>query len=428
MKKQELAPSLQQAPTKERPYGVTKINQPGWENISFVIPPPPPRVITSGLPYVLISEALRVLNSLPSPQEMSEQDRLINYLFVRREVVQSSRLEGTWSTIDHVLSPDEFSDQKNGKDEHQAVRSYATILEEVIEDTLKRKEKIFTTSLICKIHKKIVEIDPNSKGIPGKLRTPGDPGSIVTIGGLNRKDDSIYNPAPPSEVSRCLEEVLNWLGDKELAELGDAGMGLTLPVRLAIGHSHFEAVHPFTDGNGRTGRVLWSLQMVCAGHMPLYLSGYVEAMNAQYIQCLQEAQKKLNYNPLIEFICKAIVESHLEVKKSKEAISGLYEKWKDQGKFRKNSTAQRAIDVLLYRPIITSMVLQNELGISGPASTHAIKQLVSCKIIRLRTFEKRRPVYAAEELIELLSRPFGSDIELALEKAQRLLDQGGKED
>ena len=84
------------------------------------------------------------------------------------------------------------------------------------------------------------------------------------------------NPAPLTEVKRCLSDVIKWFDDENISQLGDAGAGLTLPMRLAIGHSHFEAVHPFTDGNGRTGRSLWALQMVTSGNMPLYLSGYVE--------------------------------------------------------------------------------------------------------------------------------------------------------
>lgn len=53
-------------------------------------------------------------------------------------------------------------------------------------------------------------------------------------------------------------------------------MGLSLPVRMAVGHAHFEAVHPFNDGNGRIGRILWALQMIAEGKLPLYLSSYVE--------------------------------------------------------------------------------------------------------------------------------------------------------
>ena len=230
--------------------------------------------------------------SLPEYSKMSEIDKVINYLFIRREVVQSSRMEGTWSTIDHALTPGEISDNNEGKSEHQAVRSYANLLEEVIQETVDIKEKVFTQDFVQRIQSKIVENDPKSSGIPGKLRTAGQPGAVVTIGKTRRPEESIYNPVPAEYVKNSLELVMEWFRNTELAQLGDAGAGgMSLPVRLAIGHAHFEAVHPFTDGNGRAGRALWPLQMVCAGNMPLYLSGYVELYKDDYGLALAAAQK-----------------------------------------------------------------------------------------------------------------------------------------
>ena len=207
MKIEDLAGPLRQKYTQDRGFGVVKLDEPDWKNIYFVVPPPPPREIKGALPYALIGEALKVIGGLPKYLEMSELDKLINYLFVRREVVQSSRLEGTWSTIDHALTPGEISDFEKGKNEHQAVRSYASLLEDIIEQTSKKNEKIFTADFICQVQSRIIENDPNSIGVPGKLRTPKRPGSIVTIGGGIRKENSAYNPAPASEVKRCLNEV-----------------------------------------------------------------------------------------------------------------------------------------------------------------------------------------------------------------------------
>ncbi len=374
------------------------------------------------MPYKLIAEAMKVLASLPGLAEMTDIDRIVNNLFIRREVVQSSRLEGTWSTVDHALTPSDLSEAGTGKDQHVAVRSYAKIIDKIVAEAMNKKEKIYSINLVREIQRRIVEHDPQSRGVPGKLRTPGEPGSLVTIGGLNRKEDSRYNPAPPQEVRRCLEEVMDWFGDEDLALQGDAGQGLSLPVRLAVGHAHFEAVHPFTDGNGRTGRTLWAIQMVCAGFAPLYLSGYVEVRKDAYVAALAIAQKKLNYVPLIEFICHAIIESQLEHRKSQEAIAGMPGLWQRRGEFRKNSAAERALRLLIRSPIITSLTLQEGLGISGPASTNAINQLVERKIIKKRHFENRRPLYAAEEMIQILARPFGSEVELALEKGQSILE------
>lgn len=243
----------------------------------------------------------------------------------------------------------------------------------------------------------------------------------MTIGGGLRKENSIYNPAPASEVERCLKEVMEWLSDSELAQLGDVGGGLSLPVRIAIAHSHFEAVHPFTDGNGRAGRTLWPLQMVCAGNMPLYLSGYVEEYKEDYINSLQEAQKRLNYIPLIEFICNAIIESSIEAKKTKKVIIKLEDIWQERGRFRAKSAPRRALKLLLTNPIVSSSFLEKELGVKSSAANDAIKALVNKKIIRYRRTESRHKIYAAEELIQILSRPFGSEIELAIEKAELLL-------
>ncbi|MBT3980476.1 MAG: Fic family protein [Bacteriovoracaceae bacterium] len=423
MKIKELAEKLQQKFIDGQECGIVKVDHRDWQNIYFVVPPPPPKTLTDKLDYGLVGEALKILNGLPQFSEMSELDMLINYLFVRREAVQSSRLEGTWSTIDHALTPGEISDSGESKNEHQAVRCYANLFEGILKKATEEKAEIFTEEFVCSVQKRIVENDPNSSGVPGKLRTPNEPGSIVTIGGGQRSENSIYNPAPASEVRRCLNDVLEWFRDDEMAQMGDAGAGgLSLPIRLAIGHSHFEAIHPFTDGNGRTGRTLWPIQMISAGNMPLYLSGYVEAKKEKYGAALAESQKRLNYGPIIEFICNAIIESNLETKKTKETIKSLEDRWQERGRFREKSASKRALRLLLTSPIITNAFLQKELGVSKTASNEAIKTLEERKVIRYRKLEKRQKVYAAEELIQVLSRPFGSEVELALEKAEILLE------
>jgi len=205
-------------------------------------------------------------------------DKLLSYYFVRREAVESSRLEGTWSTIDEVLTPG--ADQNDGPnaDGRHSVRGYASALETHLARAAELHEKVFTQETVRRIHAEIVAKDPNLRGEPGVLRAPGRGRAVVQIGGSFRKEESTYNPAPPAFVASSLKSVLDWLADGALAQRGDAGVsGFTLPVRLALAHAHFEAVHPFPDGNGRVGRALWPLQMACSDKMPLYLSGFVEA-------------------------------------------------------------------------------------------------------------------------------------------------------
>lgn len=416
MRRSELHAKLQQIYTLEKEMGVVKPIENGYQNTFFVVPPPPPIVLDETLPYPIISKALKSMSSLPSYNEMSEVDRLVQYLFVKREAIESSRLEGTWSTIDHALTPTDILNEEKENNEHASIRSYAKIIENLMDQIQEKKEEAINLELIKKIHFEITKNDPQTKGPSGEIRK-----HYVQIGGLYRIENSKYNPCPPEYINQKLNEVIKWLSNRDFAEKADAGMGLSLPIRLAIGHSHFEAVHPFADGNGRTGRALWPIQMVAAGFSPLYLSGFVEVNKRDYIDSLEQAQKKLKYSPIIEFLSTAIIESYLENKKTKYEILRLPKKWKERGNFRKNSAGERCLELLIKYPIITSKVIEEELNISAPAAARALKQLVHGKIIIERPKEKRKKVYAAEEVIQLLSKSFDTDPIFALEKAYRLL-------
>lgn len=425
MRQDELTSRLRKKYDARRGFGITKVEVRGYENIWFVVPPPPPRELPQGLPLYAMGRANATLSRLPTFAEMGPLDKLINYFFVRREAVESSRMEGTWSTIDSILTPAEVFDTEQAKSENLSVKGYAHALEKQFNKAFKEKEKVFTEKLICEIHKDIVLKDPSYKGTPGALRKPGQPGSLVQIGGSFRKEESTYNPAPPKHVRLSLRKVLDWLADEELAQKGDAGLtGFTLAVRLAIGHAHFEAVHPFPDGNGRVGRALWPLQMICANQMPLYLSGFVEDQKTVYSKALQEAQKKLNYAPIIEFICEAVVQSESEARVTRTAIETLPMRWKERAKFRVNSASFLALDVLLKKPILTTTILMKDLKISRQVATLAINQLVKRNIVRKRGKLGRIQFFAAEELIALLSRRFGTDAKEAIQSGYEAINRG----
>jgi Fic family protein len=283
------------------------------------------------------------------------------YLLVKREAVSSSRMEGTWSTVDEVLSPVK-SDV--GRSATASVRGYANALMFGVQAVTSDSLAALTPALLCDLHKRVTLKDPGFAGIAGRLRTPGQPGDVVQIGSFGRKEDSIYNPAPPRQVLRCLDEVLDWMSDESVLEPGDAGMGMALPVRMAVGHAHFEAVHPFSDGNGRLGRMLWALQMVAAGRLPLYLSSYVEAERTQYGEALQEAQKQLKYRRIIEFICRAIIASSVEEADTQRALQNLPSEWHRRGRFRRGSSAARSLDLLLRMPLLTIKLMATELDVS----------------------------------------------------------------
>ena len=105
MNRDELVDALRQPYSTERGFGTEKIGKTGYEHIWFVVLPKPPDTISEKLSLPLVREANLALQRRPTVQSASEIQRSIAYLLVRREAVSSSRMEGTWSTVDDVLSP-----------------------------------------------------------------------------------------------------------------------------------------------------------------------------------------------------------------------------------------------------------------------------------------------------------------------------------
>lgn len=417
MRRDELAEVLRQPYTPHRGFGVEKVDKPDYDNIWFVVPGGPPRELSEALSLPLVRNANRALQARPSMQSASSLQRTVAFLLMRREAVSSSRMEGTWSTVDEVLSPAADDDRSATA----AVRGYANALTFGIEAVLSDGISVVDRSLVCELHKRVMEKDPALHTIAGVLREPGSPGDVVQIGGIGRKEDSIYNPAPPAHVKRCLEDVLDWMTDSKLMDLGDAGMGMSLPVRMAVGHTHFEAVHPFSDGNGRVGRMLLALQMAGADRLPLYLSGYVEAEKAEYVAALQEAQRQLAYRRIIEFVCQAIVASGDEELETQRSLEGLPQEWQARGKFRRGSSAARALQLLLRTPVMTVALLAAELEVSVQAASQGLQRLEKAGVVRDRSMRGRNRIYAAEEVIAVLARSFGSDIDVVLQSARSAL-------
>lgn len=421
MRAEDLTGQLRQPYSTARGYGLARVGRPGYENIWFVVPPPLPELVPAGLPAGIIGAANEILQRRPRADDASDLDRLMAYLFARREAVSSSRMEGTWSTVDNVLAPQGADGEGPGKSAHQSVRGYAAALEYALGKMQRSGIDALTAELVSELHERVMSRDPVFQGIAGRIRSPGLPGDVVQIGSPGRKEDSIYNPAPPEHVARCLEGVLAWMRNRTLIEMGDAGMGMALPVRMAIGHAHFEAVHPFSDGNGRVGRILWPLQMAAAGQLPLYISGYVERNRDGYRAALEEAQKQLRYSAIVGFVAQAIIASHDEEKVSKAAMGDLQDAWLRRTNFRRDASAARALPVLIGMPILTARTLADRLGVSFQAASTALNALAARRVVRERTGQGRNRVFAAEEVIAILSRPFAEEPEIGLEEARRIL-------
>jgi Fic family protein len=420
MKKDELHPHLQKKYNSTLQYGVEKGISSPFNNTWFVIPKRPPEQCPRIENLKVMAEANKILQTIPKLDTLTKIDRLVLGLFIKREALSSSRMEGTWSTIDHVFTPGEFFD-KNEKSGRKSILGYANAVESVFDKASSNGISIITIKLIKDLHKKIMSEDPEFSGQAGLLRSEESPPLYVTIGGFPYIERSTYNPTPPQYVSEKISELLDWIKNDILIDMGNAGMGMGFITRMAIAHSHFEAIHPFRDGNGRVGRILMMLQMICEGYSPLYISNYIELKKSDYNKVLSQAQKKLNYAPIIHFFCEAFIACWEESQKTKKALLSLPIKWSQRGNFRKNSAADLFLEHLLTQPIFTVQAIMKTLKVSAPAANKAAELLVKKGIVRERTGFNRNRLFAAEEVISLLARSMIDPIENSLNQAQKLL-------
>jgi Fic family protein len=356
---------------------------------------PPEQGVALGTVAQRHSEATAAMARVQTLAAELKDPYLISRILPRREAVSSSAIEGTKSTLDELLSVEE-TDDAEASDSAVQVRDYALALDDFVPRARKEKNAIFTVDLVRELHRTVMRGDKEYKDTPGELRS-----RVVWIGGTDIAY-STYNPTPPEDIARCLEETMDYLRCE-----GMQAVQQDLIVRMAIAHSHFEAVHPFRDGNGRVGRLLLPLMMAADDRIPLYLSPYIEANKGRYYASLKAAQQRLEWYEAVGFIADAITGTVNELAVTREALSKLSELWQARRKFRAESGALNALKVLPHYPVLTIKRLANILDISFPAATQAVEQLIDAGVLTERTGYKRNRVFSASEALSIINRPFG---------------------
>ncbi len=345
-----------------------------------------------------IQQADQIATLLPNHFPLSR-------VLVRQEAVNSSSIEGTHSTLDAVLEAEEAEDGDAETDEATTqVREYALALEGALIEIQRKRRDGFTLDLISGLHRSLMASDKAYKDVPGQFRD-----CVVWIGG-DQIEHSTYNPTPPEDISACMAEHLAYLRTDGMQPFEQS-----IILRLAIAHAHFEAIHPFRDGNGRVGRLLLPLMMTADGRAPLYLSPYIAAHKQTYYDALKSAQQRLDFAPLVELLSVAIINAVEEARDTIQAFEQLATIWSKRAKFRAGSAAQRSLRLLSAYPVVTAKRLSNALGTTYSAANNGLSSLVSAGILTELTGHRRNRMFAAREVLRIFNRPFGEKPELPTE-------------
>jgi Fic family protein len=359
---------------------------------AYVPPPLPPRppVDISGL-LPLIEQANRALGRLDGITSILPAPPLFLFMYVRKEALLSSQIEGTQSSLSDLLLFENDELPLIGIDEVQEVSNYVAAMEFGV----KRLAEGFPLSLrlIREIHDILLRKGRGSSKQPGEFRR-----SQNWIGGT-RPGNAIFVPPPPNEMMACLDNFEKFLHDDTTPTL----------MRTALAHVQFESIHPFLDGNGRLGRLLITLMLCAEGVLKqpmLYLSLFFKMRRQQYYDLLQEVRDRGTWEKWIEFFLTGVVETANEAVETAQQILALFED--DRAHIRtlgRSASSTLQVHELLQRqPIIGIVPASRALKISHPTVIKAITNLQKLGIVKEVTGKRRGRLFAYSRYMDILNR------------------------
>lgn len=390
MKSSDLSPAIRKTlvPLEEYP------------GASAIVPPAPPmRVPIAGVegPLMAAHEALARLQSrmaaLPNPE-------LILRTLDRREAVRSSQIEGTNAGVDHVFEYEATGSDQGLPVDVRVTTNYVHALDHGLREVRRLgSSQALSLDLIRSLHARLMDGDESylRKDRPGQFRTRQN-----WIGGLRIYDAKII-PPPPSRLDgplADLERALRYVPTEE------EQYSISVVLRMAILHAHFELIHPFIDGNGRVGRMLMPLMLAAENYPPVYLAGYLKAYQEEYYRTLSGAQLQERWPEWIGFLARAVEVSCQDAIETAESLLAIRAGWAQAlAHLRRDASALAALDVILGNPVITANLLKERLQISFPAANSAIEQLQAKGILQPVHKAGRSRTFVAHEVIARLDKP-----------------------
>src|SRR5262245_28409660 len=284
------------------------------ETVHAYLPPPLPPTPPLDLPRLLalIERANQALGRLDGMTAILPSTKLFVFMYVRKEALLSSQIEGTQSSLSDLLL---FENQETPfvpLDDVQEVSNYIAAMNH----GLKRLAGGFPLSLrlIKEMHRELLSKGRGSSKQPGEFRR-----SQNWIGGT-RPGNAAFVPPSPERVMECMGDLERFLHERT-----------TYPalIRAALAHVQFETIHPFLDGNGRLGRLLITLMLCEEGTLKepiLYLSLYFKTHRARYYELLQEVRRKGDWETWLEFFLEGVTETSEQGVASARRLMALFAK------------------------------------------------------------------------------------------------------
>lgn len=338
-------------------------------------------------------QALLALGRLDSVSALLPDTSLFLYMYVRKEAVLSSMIEGTQSSLSDLLLFE--LDQEPGVplDDVREVSNYVAALDHglrLLEEGLPLSLRLFR-----EIHGVLLNKGRGRSQTPGEFRR-----SQNWIGGT-RPGNAAFVPPPAEEVLECMSKLELFLHDQPEPT--------PVLLKAALAHVQFETIHPFLDGNGRLGRLLITLllyeQKVLREPM-LYLSLYFKTHRQHYYELLNNVRLTGDWEAWLDFFAEAVIATATQAVETAQQLLDLSNQDRDKisGLGRAAASTLQIHRALMEHPITTSGWLVEKTGITPATVNKALGHLEQLGIVRKLTTQKRNRLFSYAGYVEIMSR------------------------
>jgi len=358
---------------------------------AFVPDPLPPELAWTRSLVSALSDADRLIGRLAGEGGSLPSPHLLMRPFVAREAVLSSRIEGTQATLGELLAAEAGAHVERSPEDLREVANYVVALEHGI----KRLSTLpLSLRLMREIHGKLMRRVRGGHATPGEFRRSqnwiGPPGSTLAT--------ATHVPPPPDELMGCLGALEEFLHARSLPPL----------VQIALAHYQFEAIHPFVDGNGRTGRLLITLFLVERGILPtllLYLSAFFEATRRDYYDGLRGVSERGEWEAWLVYFLNGVARQSEDALSRAQRINRHLTQWRREVAGLSSRTPALLLDRLAANPFLTVKKAAREMGVAFTTIQRAMEKLEAMSIVKEISEAKRDRVYCAKALLDILEEP-----------------------
>lgn len=349
--------------------------------------PPNPPIAPTGELQKLLSRADLALGRLDGSIQILPNPDLFVLMYVRKEAVLSSQIEGTQSSLQDLLAAEAQLFTPEAPKDVDEVINYVAAMNHGLH---RLAELPVSVRLIREIHARLLAGVRGHRLTPGELRISqnwiGPAGCTL--------NEATFVPPPPELVPGALGDLETFLHAQD---------DLPILVRIGIAHAQFETIHPFLDGNGRVGRLLITFLLMNSGvlHKPvLYLSYFLKQHRARYYELLQAVRDRGAWEDWLAFFLQGISEVSAQASETARRILGLREHDRTliaERLGRAAGSGHRVLEHLYERPIVSVNEVRDLIGFTYTAANQLVDRLVEIGVLEEVTGQarNRRFRYAA---------------------------------